>query len=203
LWQWSIGHFSDERCRRIYEVAKQSVGLQEGLAAVRLQMRLVHASLRAVESQIVEVERAQVEALKQVPYSDLLLTIPELAPVTVATILGETGDLSRYRSAAALIKMAGLNLYTLSSGTFCGRTRITKRGRPLLRRIVYLAALRMSKQGRPLADFRARLLDRLAKPQITVACCRKLLRLIYAVVRDESAYQPGRLAVSDPEEKAA
>jgi transposase len=166
-------------------------------------MRLIHASLRAVEAQIIEVEQAQGDILKQIPYAELLLTIPDMAPVTVATILGETGDLRCYRSAASLIKMAGLNLYTISSGTFCGRTRISKRGRPLLRRIVYMAALRMSKKGRPLAGFRERLLDRLAKPQITVACCRKLLRLIYAVVRDESAYQPGRLAVSDPEERAA
>ena len=115
--------------------------------------------------------------------------------MTVATILGETGDLRQYRSAGALIKLAGLNLYSLSSGTFRGRTRITRRGRPLLRRIIYLAALRMSKQGRPLAEFHDRLLGRLAKPQIAVACSRKLLRMVFAIVRDGTGYQPNRLAV--------
>jgi transposase len=169
LWKWSIGHFSEARCRQIYEAAKGSVGVREGLEAVRLQMRLVLSSLRSVEAQIVEVERAQAEALGQVPYAGLLLTIPEMAPTTLATILGETGDLRHYRSAAAVIKLSGLNLYTLSSGTFRGRTRITKRGRPLLRQIVYMAALRMCRQGRPLREFRNRLLDRIAKPQITVA----------------------------------
>ena len=203
LWKWSIGHFSEIRCRRIYEAAKQSVGVREGLAAVRLQMRQVLSSLQRVESQIVEVERAQEELLPQVPYAELLLTIPEVAPTTVAMILGETGDLRHYRSAAALIKLSGLNLYTMSSGTFRGRTRITKRGRPLLRRIVYMTALRMCRQGRPLREFRDRLEDRLAKPQITVACCRKLLRLMYALVRDGVAYQPGRLAVADPDQAAA
>jgi transposase len=203
LWKWSIGHFSEARCRQIYEAAKGSVGVREGLEAVRLQMRLVLSSLRSVEAQIVEVERAQAEALGQVPYAGLLLTIPEMAPTTLATILGETGDLRHYRSAAAVIKLSGLNLYTLSSGTFRGRTRITKRGRPLLRQIVYMAALRMCRQGRPLREFRNRLLDRIAKPQITVACCRKLLRLMYAMVRDGVAYQPGRLAVADPEQAAA
>jgi transposase len=203
LWKASLGHFSEERCRQIHQAAKESVGIQEGLEAVRLQMRLLLCSLDNVESQIAEVERAQAEALKQVPYAGLLLTIPEMAPMTLATILGETGDLGKYRSAAALIKLSGLNLYTLSSGTFRGRTRITKRGRPLLRRIVYMAALRMCRQGRPLREFRDRLSDRIAKPQITVACSRKLLRLMYAMVRDGVAYEAGRLAVADSRQLAA
>ena len=196
LWKWSIGHFNEERCRQIYEASKQSVGVREGLEAVRLQMRLILTSLCTVESQISEVEKTQTEALWQVPYAEQLLTIPEIGPVTVATILGETGDLRQYRSAEALIKLAGLNLYSLSSGTFHGRTRITRRGRPLLRRIIFLAALRMGKQGRPLAEFHDRLLERLAKPQIAVACSRKLLRMMFAIVRDGTTYQPNRLAVS-------
>jgi transposase len=195
LWKWSIGHFDEERCRQIYEASKHSVGVKEGLVAIRLQMRLILSSLRSVESQLSAVEKTQAEALGQVPYANQLLTIPEIGSVTVATILGETGDLRQYRNAEALIKLAGLNLYSLSSGTFHGRTRITRRGRPLLRRIIFLAALRMSKRGRPLAEFHDRLLERLAKPQIAVACSRKLLRMMFAMVRDETVYQPDQLAV--------
>ena len=194
LRKWSIGHYDEERCRQIHEASKRSVGVREGLEAIRLQMRLTLSSLRSVESQLSAVEKAQTEALWRVPYAEQLLTIPEIGAVTVATILGETGDLRQYRSAEALIKLAGLNLYSLSSGTFHGRTRITRRGRPLLRRIIFLAALRMGKQGRPLAQFHDRLLERLAKPQIAVACSRKLLRMMFAIVRDGTVYQPDRLA---------
>jgi len=194
LWKWSIGHYDEERCRQIHEASKRSVGVREGLEAIRLQMRLTLSSLRSVESQLSTVEKTQIEALWQVPYAEQLLTIPEIGRVTVATILGETGDLRQYRSAEALIKLAGLNLYSLSSGTFHGRTRITRRGRPLLRRIIFLAALRMGKRGRPLAEFHDRLLERLAKPQIAVACSRKLLRMMFAIVRDGTVYQPDRLA---------
>ena len=194
LWKWSIGHFDEERCRQIHEASKHSVGVREGLEAIRLQLRLTLSSLRSVECQLSAVEKVQAEALCQVPYAKQLLTIPEIGSVTVATILGETGDLQQYRSAEALIKLAGLNLYSLSSGTFHGRTRITRRGRPLLRRILFLAALRMGKKGRPLAEFHDRLLERLAKPQIAVACSRKLLRMMFAMVRDGTDYQTDRLA---------
>jgi len=199
MWEWSIGHFSEERCRQIHTTARTSIGVTEGLDAIRLQMRLVLTSLRNVEAQLSEVEQVQTDLVIQVPYSSRLLTIPEIAPVTLAVILGETGDLRRYASAEALIKLAGLNLYTVSSGTFRGRTRITKRGRPLLRNIVYLAALRMGREGKPLAEFRERLLDRIAKPQIAVAGCRKILRLMYAMARDDAAFEPGRLAVANLE----
>jgi transposase len=197
LRRWSIGHLHHEQCHRIHTAAKESVGITEGLYAARLEMRQTLEALEIVEGRIREVESAQEQALLQVPYAGHLLSIPQLAPVTVATILGETGDLRQYRNADAVIKLAGLNLYTKSSGIFKGKTRITKRGRPLLRQYLYLAALRLSKRGQPLTDFHDRLLPAKAKPQIAVALCRKLVRLMVAVVRDGVNYEVGRLAV-DP-----
>lgn len=199
LKKWSIGHYSEERCQRIHDASKRSVGIRHGLDAISLQMRLTLLSLQAVESHLAEVEAAQSTALAKIPCAKHLLTIPEISTVTLATVLGETGDLGQYRSADALIKLAGLNLYSISSGSFQGRTRISKRGRPLLRRILFLAALRLGKTGRPLNEFHDRLSERLAKPQVAVACCRKLLRLMYALARDRTDYQPGLLAVSDRE----
>jgi transposase len=114
----------------------------------------------------------------------------------VATLLGETGDLRQYKNAEMVIKMAGFNLYTISSGVFRGKTRITKRGRPMLRRYLFLAACRLSRQGAPLHSFHRRLTTRMAKPQVLVGSCRKLLRLMVAMVRDDKPYEPGRLAVA-------
>jgi transposase len=196
LHRWSMGHISNEQCHRIHTAAKESVGIKEGLEAARLEMRQTLAALKVVEGRIREVEAAQEQALLRVPYAEWLLSIPQLGVVTVATILGETGHLPHYRNADAVIKLAGFNLYTKSSGTFKGKTRITRRGRPLLRRYLYLAALRLSKPGSPLAEFHDRLLPRKAKLQIAVAACRKLVRVMVAVVRDGVNYEAGRLAVA-------
>jgi transposase len=196
LWRWSMGHIRDEQCRLIHTAASESVGIREGLDAARLEMRQTLEALKVVEGRIREVEAAQEQALLQIPYAGYLLSIPQMGVVTVATILGETGPLPHYRNADAVIKLAGLNLYTKSSGTFKGKTRITRRGRPLLRRYLYLAALRLSKPGSPLAEFHDRLLPAKAKPQIAVAACRKLVRVMVAVVRDGVDYEAGRLAVA-------
>jgi len=195
LWRWSMGHLSHEQCRRLHTAAKESVGIKEGLDAARLEMKQILEALKIIEGRIGEVEAAQEQALPRIPYTEHLLSIPQVGSVTVATILGETGDLRQYRNAEAVIKLAGLNLYTISSGTLKGKTRITKRGRPLLRRYLYLVALRLSKRGQPLTDFHDRLLPTKAKPQIAVAVCRKFVRLMVAVVRDGINYEVGRLAV--------
>lgn len=200
LRSWSRGHLKADQAGRIYAAARVSIGLKEGLGAVRLELKQLLDGLASAEARLAEVERAQAEALEQVPYAPLLLSVPGLGPVTVAAILGETGDLRLFRDAAAVIKFAGYNLFTISSGQQRGKTRITKRGRPLLRRQLFLAACRLSKTGAPLGTFRQRLSGK-AGPVVMVSACRKLLRLLVALVRDDRVYEPGRLGV--PAESSA
>ncbi len=195
LWRWSRGHIDRARIAIIHRVSSHSVGLHEGLDAARLEMKQLLAALERVEHDLADVERAQETTLLQVPYAKLLLSVPGLGPVSVATILGETGDLRSYPSAEAVIKLAGYNLYQIASGSFKGKTRISKRGRPLLRHHLFLAALRLSKSGGPLGDFRDRLRERKTGPEVAVGGCRKLLRLLFALVRDGQSYEPGRLGV--------
>ena len=61
--------------------------------------------------------------------------------VSVAGLIGEVGDFSKFRTQSEIMKLAGLDLYEVSSGKRKGQKRITKRGRsliekdPLLRRL--------------------------------------------------------------------
>jgi hypothetical protein len=196
LWRWSRGHIDRARIAEIHRVARDGLGLTDGLEAAKLEMRQLLAGLERVEHDLAEVEGAQEAALLQVPYARLLLSVPGLGPVSVAIILGETGDLRSYPSAEAVIKLAGYNLYRIASGTFTGKTRISKRGRPLLRQQLFLAALRLSRSGGPLREFRNRLRERKTGPEVAVGGCRKLLRLLFALVRDGEVYMPGRLGVN-------
>ena len=59
---------------------------------------------------------------------------------------------------------------------------------------LFLAALRLSKPGSPLEDFHGRLIGHKPRPMVIVGACRKLLRLMVALVRDGKRFEPGRLA---------
>ena len=65
--------------------------------------------------------------------TELVTSIHGLSPVGAAAILAETGDPTRFTTARALVKHAGLAPREKKSGTFTGRTKLTGQGRPKLR----------------------------------------------------------------------
>jgi len=61
--------------------------------------------------------------------------------VIVAGFIGEGGESSKVTTQSEITKLAGLNLYEVSSGKRRGQRRISKRGRNLLRKILYYVAI--------------------------------------------------------------
>jgi len=60
-------------------------------------------------------------------------SIPGVSALQVAAILAETGDPSRFTTARAMVKHAGLAPCENSSGNHAGQAAISRRGRPALR----------------------------------------------------------------------
>ena len=190
--QASHGRLSEACAERLMEAASATIGLQEGIEAAAFAIRNIVASLERIQQEIVLIEKQLAKVLDQIPYAQQLLSIPGVGKVTVAILLGEAGDLRRYQKAEELIKLAGLNLFEISSGSHQGRRHISKRGRPLLRKCLFFAALRTVKtQGAFRAVYvRLAQANRMQKTKALVAISRKLLRLVFALVRDDMAYQP-------------
>jgi transposase len=95
--------------------------------------RWVLADWRAAKTRLVEVQNRMVEVLDALELTALITSIPGVSVVGAAAILAETGDPARFDSPRALVKHAGLCPRDNASGTFSGRSRISRRGRPRLR----------------------------------------------------------------------
>jgi transposase len=185
----SRGQLRMEKVAQLYEWARSSVGITEGIEGLRvilfkslLRYGQIALELGALEDRL----EALVSGLSETVY---LRSVKGVGLVTVATILGETGGLNHYHSAEEVIKLAGLNLYELSSGKHRGKRRITRRGRSVLRAGLYRAAVGVVRRGGPLRDFYECLRERGkygAVALIAVAC--KLMRLLFALVRDQRYY---------------
>ncbi len=74
-----------------------------------------------------------VEILDELGLTAYVTSIPGVSAVGAAAMLAETGDPTRFDSPRALVKHAGLCPRDNASGTFNGRSRISRRGRPRLR----------------------------------------------------------------------
>ena len=186
----SKGTLGLERARAIMNAAGNSIGIREGREALELELRQLLVRMELIRNQLSEIELTINGVIKKVPYIEILSSIPQVGQITLAAILGEAGDFRQYQNARQIIKLAGLNLYEISSGQHHGRKRITKRGRPLLRQMLYLAGLRLIKQKGAFYQFYKRLVEKgKAKPQAIVAMGCKLLRVLFAMVRSNSKFK--------------
>jgi transposase len=127
-----------------------------------------------------------VEVLDELGLTELVTSIPGVSAVGAAAILADTGDPTRFDSPRALVKHAGLAPRDNNSGTFKGRSKISRRGRPRLRLAAWRAAWGALHHN-PVMAARYRYLttrqhNRLTDGQARAAIAAALLRWIHVVV---------------------
>jgi transposase len=185
----SRGKLREDRARALFEAANESVGIRDGQDSMLLEIRLMLDMIATSDRFIEGLEAEMVRHLEQIPYSHLILSLKGIGPVTAAGLIGEVGDFAKFGTIAEVLKLAGLDLYEVSSGKHRGKLRISKRGRPLMRKLLYLAALSTVRKGGAMHEWYQRALGRgMVKTKALVAVSRKLLGIIFALVRDHSVY---------------
>lgn len=129
---------------------------------------------------------------------DLLLTIPGIGKLTAARLLAEMGDIACFEDAPQLAAYAGLNPKGFRSGSSVHKkTRISKEGRALLRHILYMPAIVACKHNPIIREFCDRLALRgLPKMAIVAAAMRKLLHLVFGVLKHMQPFDPNYLMQS-------
>ena len=121
-----------------------------------------------------------------------ITTITGIGPTLGAYILSEIGDISRFSSAAKLAAYAGIDPTMRQSGEYNGvRNRMSKRGSPYLRHAIWLAASSAVLHDPALKLYFQKKRDE-GKPYMASVghACRKMVSIIYAVMRDNKAYTP-------------
>lgn len=185
----SHGRLGRERAQALYEAAQESAGLQEGRNGMLLEMEHLLEEIESSNRFIEQVEREMSHYLDQIPYSSLILSLKGIGEITAAGLIGEVGDFKKFPTASEVEKLAGLNLFEISSGKHKGNRHISKRGRPLLRKLLYFAAMNTVRRGGVMHALYQKYVERgMPKIKALVAIARKLLRTLFALVRDHSLY---------------
>ncbi len=185
----SRGKLGRARAQALYDAAAQSVGLQEGRRGMLLEIGEMVEGLEACNRFIEKMEEEMIPYLQEIPYSSSLLSVKGLGEVTVAGLIGEVGDFYQFQTLREVMKLAGLDLFEISSGKHKGNRHISKRGRPLLRKLLYFAAINTVRRGGVMhASYQRHLEKGMAKTKALIAIARKLLGILFALVRDHSQY---------------
>jgi len=199
-------HLRAPQAQRMLDCAQRSVGVALEDEAKRL-IQLTATEALHMRNALDDIDD-RIEQLSQehAATSNIATTVGK---VTAVLLVAHLGPLTDYTSAAALEKACGLNLKMRSSGNYLGRLSITKRGSPVVRHYLYLAALRLIRNDpRVAAWFRERGGFRGGHKRVAiVAVMRKLIRALWHVARgtpfdsskliDERAL-PGNAAATMP-----
>ena len=127
---------------------------------------------------------------------DLLKSIPGIGDITAFTLLAEIRDIRVFDSARQLAAFAGLSPRQYRSGSSVrGKTRLSKTGSAALRKALYMPAL-VSKRYNPLIiQFADRLAANGKAPMVIIgAIMRKLLHLVFGVLKSNQPFDPDYLA---------
>jgi transposase len=120
----------------------------------------------------------------------VLKTVPGVGPVGVEVLLSELGDIERFRNAKAVCAYAGLvPVVRQSGGKRSKDLAISKQGSKLLRWILVEASWHLVQKSPKWERVFTRISKRRGGKRAIVAVARKLLCVIYAMLRTMTPYR--------------
>lgn len=126
-----------------------------------------------------------------------LETVPGVGPIVALTAIAVFADVHRFANAKQVASYAGLVPSTYQSGTCDRHGHITKRGSAELRTMLCEAAHHARRPSHPLHPYFMKLCARRGYKVAVVAVAHRLCRVLYALLRDGTDFEPARLGVEE------
>jgi transposase len=145
--------------------------------------------LEVIEGEIKELNKMVRERAKESEEAKRLMTIPGISYFSALTILSEIGDINRFPKAKHLASYAGLNPSVRESADKLRRGHISRMGSSWLRWIMVECAQVAARRSRAFKSFHQRIRNKKGYNMATVATARKMLEVIYHVLKDRSDYK--------------
>ncbi len=111
----------------------------------------------------------------------------------LARVVAETGPLSDFGHWRKLMRFAGLNLCERQSGKYRGKTKISKKGRRLLRKILGLIVLPLVKKTGLYGDYYHRKKLKMPGTRAIVSVARHFLKMLYGWYHSSGKFNAQRV----------
>jgi len=148
--------------------------------------------IAALDERVNKVSKELERRAKVSDDAKLLMTIPGVGYFSALAVLAEISDISRFGDAEKLCSYAGLVPSTRQSGSTVIRGHITKQGSRLLRWVLQECMWMHLKNADDthLARFFYRIARRKGRKIAAVATARKLLKVMYWMLKDKEVFHP-------------
>jgi transposase len=163
--------------------------------ADRFECEALQEQLLFLDKQLAKVDKELRAFAKEAPVAEkearaILQTMPAIGPVTADIVLSELGDPRRFRSAKRVAAYAGLDPGFRKSDGKSKELHITKEGSRILRWAMIQTAWRLTRSSSRWKQLLLSLEKGTgSKKKAIVAVARRVLCVMFAMMRDGKAYQ--------------
>ncbi|MNH16215.1 Transposase IS116/IS110/IS902 family protein [compost metagenome] len=186
---------SQRTAEALIYAAQHTVALPDLVEEAKLSISLFLQQLQLYNGQLERLEEKMETLLQDIPTTRILRTVKGIHNVTLSTLYSEAGDLSSFSHGNQLLRLAGLHLSENSSGTYRGEVKITKRGRPGLRKLLFRLVFQMVSVN---PEFRAlhqhnKQVKKMNGMKSLMKLCGKLARMLVAMARKSTCYDENKV----------
>ena len=197
--------FNNQKAIEVLELAKNSIysGKAKDARAIAIKssirlLKIYQEELSILEEEILALlEKNGIKEEKDVPTNSLienLKTIPGVSSKTIAAVISECGDLSRFKTPIKFIGYLGLFPTENSSGNSKSTGHLSKRGSSLAKHALYMASVSCLLHNKELEQYYdTKKSQGKSKQEGIIAVARKLATIIYSIFRYNTPYDPSRV----------
>lgn len=185
----SRSKISRAKAKEIYDHSGNILTIPELDSIITIEIKTLITQLELFDKQIESAEIKIEQMMKLI--DSRIMSVPGIGNILGPIILGEIGNVDRFSSVKKLIAFAGLDPVVSQSGKFENMTGpISKRGSPLLRQALFLAANAARQNDDNLKRFYDKKISE-GKHHYSAlnAVAAKLLRIVYWVLKNNKEYQ--------------
>ncbi len=178
--------------RRIVEAAQNTVGVVQKQPALGIKISILAKRIASLQSTIRELERQITALFNSLPCKPQGFPLGR-AP-TLATIISEIGDVHRFPTLKKFLSHLGWCPQSFQTGNYrLEHPKMSHAGNKHVRRLVWmLSVLAVRMVPRYREYFQRRVREGKGKMHILVAVGRKLLSVLYAMLKRGVPYDPNR-----------
>ena len=171
--------------------------LQQSFAPSSISIKRVVTDLNQLLDRLDRAVEKLIRELGWWPDYRRCLSIPGIGPANAAALTA-TYHRAAFASSDAFVAFMGLDVRIRESGRFKGKRKLTKRGEPELRRLLYCAA-HPARCHHRFADYYQKQLDKgLSKIAARVALARKLARIAFTLMNNQPTFRHQEAHCANP-----
>src|SRR5258708_30742113 len=194
-------HFGRPTAQKLVAFASKSGSSGRAVAGRSMSLRVLCDQLEHTQANLTRLEAEIEQLLTNDPGIKGVQQVPEFGSKTVAVLRAELGDMQRFTRTDEVIAYGGMDIAIKESGLWKGKAKLSKHGSGLLRRMLYMAALRsISLEDSAFGAYYQRLVARgLKKGSALMAVMHKMLAVAAHLLRHEKEeYDPRKVCAGAP-----